>query len=513
MQNLQNPQNLRLAVITAYYKEPLKVLKRCHDSVLKQSYEATHYMVADGYPRDELDSWNIRHLKLPQPSAADYGATPTCLGALAAFSADFDGVLFLDADNWFEPEHIAMLVTLQKQFQVPVVTATRILRKEDESALGISTEDGPNFTDTNCYLLMRETLWSLPAWVVRDNHNTPPDRLFWNEIVKKGYKRVHNSSPTVNYVTTWAVHYLQYREVPPKSAKLVVYIDERCYIVPFYGFIPVPFKESTQFGRKITEPSYFDDPKMQILQEKFNQFCKNFVTKPPTDKSKPPLQSSIPPIIHFIWLGSPIPEKVAVNIKSWKDLHPGWTIKIWMDKEAEQFPWSSAHSQQAFQSALNYAEKADIFRYEILYQFGGIYSDTDVYCLKPFHDLIASDLTFFSGLELNWIWGEVGSAAYISCGVIGVTMQSSITKFCIENYKTHGEDPHNNQVLRTGPGLLSRACHAALTTDQENILILPCSYLYPLAYERRDLNAEEIKKPFIAIESMAIHLWEKSWAK
>ena len=29
-------------------------------------------------------------------------------------------------------------------------------------------------------------------------------------------------------------------------------------------------------------------------------------------------------------------------------------------------------------------EKSDIFRYEILYRFGGVYVDTDFECIKPF---------------------------------------------------------------------------------------------------------------------------------
>ena len=51
---------------------------------------------------------------------------------------------------------------------------------------------------------------------------------------------------------------------------------------------------------------------------------------------------------------------------------------IWTDLEVSDFSWSSPRLRSAFTFADTFAEKADILRLEILYQFGGIYSDTDV---------------------------------------------------------------------------------------------------------------------------------------
>ena len=45
---------LRVAVITPYYREPLTMLRQCHDSVRTQTYPCTHFLIADGHPQEEI---------------------------------------------------------------------------------------------------------------------------------------------------------------------------------------------------------------------------------------------------------------------------------------------------------------------------------------------------------------------------------------------------------------------------------------------------------------------------
>ena len=55
-------------------------------------------------------------------------------------------------------------------------------------------------------------------------------------------------------------------------------------------------------------------------------------------------------------------------------------------------------NQALFESAVNWGEKADILRYEILNQFGGLYVDTDFECLRAF-DALHKLCDFYIGLE------------------------------------------------------------------------------------------------------------------
>jgi hypothetical protein len=214
---------MKVAVVTPYHNEPLEILKRCHDSVLSQTEgEAIHILAADGVPRSEIDGWDkVRHLKLPPHR--DFGDTPRAIGALSAATWGAEAICFLDADNWFEPNHLACMIGLQLKTGAQVVTATRTLYRLDGTRLGLCAEsNGRTFVDTNGYFLTRPTFPITAAWVFK-----PPadaivgDRVFWNAVQKAGFTRAHCGEPTVNYTTSIASHYLRFGERPPPGAKVI----------------------------------------------------------------------------------------------------------------------------------------------------------------------------------------------------------------------------------------------------------------------------------------------------
>ena len=57
----------------------------------------------------------------------------------------------------------------------------------------------------------------------------------------------------------------------------------------------------------------------------------------------------------------------------------GIQYRLWQDGDARAL---SMINRSAFESASTMAQKADILRLEILYQYGGIYLDTDVEPVK-----------------------------------------------------------------------------------------------------------------------------------
>lgn len=118
----------------------------------------------------------------------------------------------------------------------------------------------------------------------------------------------------------------------------------------------------------------------------------------------------IPKIIHFIWLGpKPLPEKYLDNIQSWHTHNPTYRILVWSDRQKELPDYVEAHLIQElslqcakeFSEASNWGEKADLIRYELLNQIGGIYSDTDVVCHTSF-DPFVYNFEFCIGMEDFW---------------------------------------------------------------------------------------------------------------
>lgn len=235
---------MRVAVVTPYYKEKLEVLERCHRSVMAQTdADVVHYMVADGFARDEVDGWSsdrLVHIRLPHHG--DYGDTPRLVGTACAATKKFDAICLLDADCWFEPNHVHSLVEQQRKTGFSIVTCPRRLFRPDGSVLGIDTEsDGEVFNDTNCYLVMQDAFPLFRAWGYKDpGLGIIGDRVFWDAVRHNtDLPRARSPEATVNYVTTFAVHYTERNEVPPPEAKVIVRLsgEEYCRMVSYQEYI------------------------------------------------------------------------------------------------------------------------------------------------------------------------------------------------------------------------------------------------------------------------------------
>lgn len=103
----------------------------------------------------------------------------------------------------------------------------------------------------------------------------------------------------------------------------------------------------------------------------------------------------IPKIIHYCWIsGDPFPEKIQKCYDSWKKYLPDYEIVVWDYKKVH-----ALHSRWCEEAMVckKYAFVADYIRFYALYNYGGIYLDSDVEVLKPFDNLL--QLKYFVGKE------------------------------------------------------------------------------------------------------------------
>src|SRR5215510_15199585 len=103
----------------------------------------------------------------------------------------------------------------------------------------------------------------------------------------------------------------------------------------------------------------------------------------------------IPKIIHYCWFGgNPLSELALKCIASWKKYFPNYEIKEWNESnyDVHKIPYTS----EAY-NAKKYAFVSDYARFDILYQYGGIYFDVDVEVIKQFGDILND--TGFMGME------------------------------------------------------------------------------------------------------------------
>lgn len=103
----------------------------------------------------------------------------------------------------------------------------------------------------------------------------------------------------------------------------------------------------------------------------------------------------IPKIIHYCWMsGEPFPELIKECIDTWKKLLPDYKIIEWNKNNFDVN--IASFTKEAF-DAKKYAFVSDYVRLYALYNYGGIYLDSDIKVLKAFDDLLNNKA--FSGFE------------------------------------------------------------------------------------------------------------------
>lgn len=119
----------------------------------------------------------------------------------------------------------------------------------------------------------------------------------------------------------------------------------------------------------------------------------------------------IPKILHFIWVGD---ESIRPDncIDTWVRHHPDWQIKLWGNASLREHAWTNgAHMEQMARRELNGV--ADMMRWEILYNEGGIVIDADSVCVRPLDEALL-DCEAFACWE-----SEIARPGLIAAGYVG----------------------------------------------------------------------------------------------
>lgn len=184
----------------------------------------------------------------------------------------------------------------------------------------------------------------------------------------------------------------------------------------------------------------------------------------------------IPKIIHLCWLsGERYPKKIRRCIESWKKYLPDYEIMLWDNErfDVNSTPWT----KQAFE-AKKYAFAADYIRLYAVYNYGGIYLDSDVEVIRSFDDVL--DLPYFVCSETRR--EEVEVAAF------GAEKGCRWIKDCLDYYQGRNFiNQDGSREMEVQPKLLSRIIHekynwvqienmSEFDTDPSNFCILPCDW-------------------------------------
>ncbi|MGT2941084.1 glycosyltransferase family 32 protein [Streptococcus cristatus] len=211
----------------------------------------------------------------------------------------------------------------------------------------------------------------------------------------------------------------------------------------------------------------------------------------------------IPKIIHYCWFGgNPIPEEYQRYIESWRKFYPEFEIKRW---DETNFDVSiSSYCLEAYREK-QWAFVSDFARLYIIYNYGGIYLDTDVEVIKDLTPLIENGIGFI-GFQNSL---EVNSGLGFAAAPENQCVKSMLDVY--ENRKFVLEDGSYNKVpcpAANTVGLLSRGLKIGITESKsvqnlEGLRVYPEEFFNPLNADTQQLK--------ITKDSYTIHHYTASW--
>lgn len=114
----------------------------------------------------------------------------------------------------------------------------------------------------------------------------------------------------------------------------------------------------------------------------------------------------IPKTIHYCWFGGKeLPDFLKECMESWMKYCPDYELVRWDENTFDVSKYE--YTRQAAEHS-RWGFVTDVARLDILYQYGGIYMDTDVKLLKPLDNLLYQK--GFVGVEQ---WGNINSGGGI----------------------------------------------------------------------------------------------------
>lgn len=214
----------------------------------------------------------------------------------------------------------------------------------------------------------------------------------------------------------------------------------------------------------------------------------------------------IPKTIHYCWFGNGRKSRLAERcIASWRKFLPEYTICEWTEEnfDVRTIPFTA----EAY-DAKKYAFVSDYARLKILYEYGGVYFDTDVEIIRPMDGMLFHGS--WMGIEDHSFEPEAEDCVALGLG-FAIEAHHPILKEIMDYYEHTHFSPtaggtEQTTIVRVVSGILR--CHGLPTVVHdpicvEGITILPADYLCPKNYITGRIR--------ITPNTVCIHHFDDSW--
>lgn len=209
------------------------------------------------------------------------------------------------------------------------------------------------------------------------------------------------------------------------------------------------------------------------------------------------MKNNIPKKIHYCWFGGkPLPEEAKKCISSWKKYCPDYEIIEWNENNFDLE--SNAYVKEAY-SAKKWAFVTDYVRLFAMYNYGGVYMDTDVELVGSLDDFLKHQA--FSGFE---------SSKDIPTGIMACKKGFTLFKEFLDYYKDrHFITDDGSFDLTTNVSIITNICEKYGLKRNNTLQNINGFILYPSdVFCPKNYLTGEIKR---TKNTIAIHHFSGSW--
>lgn len=221
------------------------------------------------------------------------------------------------------------------------------------------------------------------------------------------------------------------------------------------------------------------------------------------------VMNKIPKIIHYCWFGgNPLPEIAKKCIESWKKYCPDYEIKEWNESN---FDINCCEYIQEAYNAQKWAFVSDYARFYILYNYGGVYFDTDVELIRPIEDILEKGP--FMGCEKDALQSSDLSNVELRVNPglgIATAAGTDIYKALLSEYnERHFILPDGSYDLTTVVTITTELLKRYGLKNLKDIQIVEGVYIYPMEYFcPLDDHTGQLS---ITSNTCSIHHFDGSW--
>lgn len=197
----------------------------------------------------------------------------------------------------------------------------------------------------------------------------------------------------------------------------------------------------------------------------------------------------IPKILHHCWFGGKEkPQEVMDYIETWKQFLPDYELKEWNETN---YDYKSCKFTREAYAMKKYAYVSDVCRLQALYNYGGLYLDTDVEVVgsfKPFEELKS-----FIGYEVDDLVGT---------GIIGAEKHAEWIKIFLQEYADR-DFIHKDGTLNLVPNTVMLTRLLSSIPETLRPTIFPLETFCAMHWKTHEVIRNE--------STVSIHHYRASW--